>query len=87
MKPTVQDTFEQLNAISRIRALTNAESRSLQRCIRAIDGDHKEPTRTRITAAEADSIIHLLKTRPLPEVRALTNRSYMTLIRMAARGL
>ena len=37
----------------------------------------------RITAREADRIVSLLQTEPLPRVKRLTNRSWDTLFRLA----
>lgn len=41
----------------------------------------------KITVQEADRIVSLLMTEPLPRVRRLTNRPYDTLLRLAKARL
>lgn len=43
--------------------------------------------KNRVTPQEADRIVSLLQTEPLPRVKQLTSRSYETLLRIAKARL
>lgn len=43
--------------------------------------------KNRVTAQEADHIVRLLMTEPLPRVKQLTNRPWRTLFRIAEARL